>query len=383
MGHAKVLMKGTDNADLLKWAETSKSGGYPPEISVHLCPAGCPRTSVSQGAIHGLEVSLEDDRAAWAGNVDAIAVQSRGGVGDLEGDIRRIAEGGKEQVSGVITQDKRQLPDTHKAELKTGAHTFAGTPMDPRLSVRSVLKQRKKKDRKRSRKKKKCRKDKSSCASSSSESGGSSSSNTLDSQDSSHPFKEGHRVKQLARKHPGLLTRHALEEMARMLVEQGTANSTSILPLYLKYFRLGALRRDMTPGHRREMTTLAHALDRLVQRDILGAMDILNQRVKALELVVTGSAWSVVEHLELAPQDGDRIASHSEMQGAAREHKFESKIQREVSGKGGNQWRWPSPHWKGKGGKERKGDGKKGSPKGGKEGQGAQWQRLEPTRPHQ
>ena len=59
--HATVLMKGTDNADLLKWAETSKSGGYPPEISVHLCPAGSPRTSVSQGAIHGLEVSLEDD----------------------------------------------------------------------------------------------------------------------------------------------------------------------------------------------------------------------------------------------------------------------------------------------------------------------------------
>ena len=341
------------------------------------------KKSVFQGAIHGLEVSLEDDHAAWAGNVNTIAVQSQGGNGDLEGDIRRIAEGGKEQESGVPMPDKRKLPDTHKAELKTGSHTFAGTPMDPMVSVRSVLKQRKKKGKKRSKRKKKCRKDKSSYGSSSSASGSSSNSNTLDSQDSNHPFKEGHRVKQLARKHPGLLTRHALEEMARMLVEQGTANSTSILPLYLKYFRLGALRRDMTPGHRREITTLAHALDRLVQRDILGAMDILNQRVKALELVVTGSAWSVVQHLELAPQDGDRIASHSEMQGAAREHKFESRIQREVSGKGGSQWRWPARDWKGKGGKERKGDGKKGPPKGGKEGQGGQWQRLEPTRPHQ
>ena len=111
-----------------------------------------------------------------------------------------------------------------------------------------------------SKRKKKRREDKSSCGSSSSASGSSSNSNTLDSQDSSHPFKEGHRMKQLARKHPGLLTRHALEEMARILVEQGTANSTSILPLYLKYFRLEALRRDMTPGHRREITTLAHAL---------------------------------------------------------------------------------------------------------------------------
>ena len=50
------------------------------------------------------------------------------------------------------------------------------------------------------------------------------------------------------------------------------------------------------------------------------------------------------------PQDGDRIASHSEMQGAAREPKFESRIQREVSGKGGSQRRWPAPDWKGKGG---------------------------------
>ena len=35
-----------------------------------------------------------------------------------------------------------------------------------------------------------------------------------------------------------------------------------------------------------------YAGSRTVQRDILGVMDILNQRVKALELVVTGSAWS-------------------------------------------------------------------------------------------
>ena len=166
--------------------------------------------------------------------------------------------------------------------------------------------------------------------------------------------------------------------MSRMLVEQVGTEEGRVLPIYLKYLRLTVLRRDMIPGQRRELTTLAHVMDRLIQRNILGAMDIVNQRIKALELVVNGSIWGVVQHLELVPQDSERITSNAEMQSAAREFKWESKLQKEITGKGGRVWGWQYRDDKGQGGK--KGDGKKGASKGGKDQGGAH--RLEPTKPH-
>ena len=54
----------------------------------------------------------------------------------------------------------------------------------------------------------------------------------------------------------------------------------------------------------------------------------------------------------------ERITSHAEMQGAAREYKWENKIQRDVAGKEGKSWWWPNREDKGKGGK--KGDVERG-----------------------
>ena len=140
-------------------------------------------------------------------------------------------------------------------------------PPGPNPADRAISPQRgasKKKKKKRSKKGKKSKepgRDVESVSSGSSRS--SSSSGTLDSQDSGHPFREGHRVKQLAKKHPGLLTRHSIEEMSRMLVEQVGTEEGRVLPIYLKCLRLTVLRRDMIPGQRRELTTLAHVMDRL------------------------------------------------------------------------------------------------------------------------
>ena len=73
----------------------------------------------------------------------------------------------------------------------------------------------------------------------------------------------------------------------------------------------------------------------------------------------------MVQHLELVPQDSERITSNAEMQSAAREFKWESKLQKEITGKGGRVWGWQYRDDKGQGGK--KGDGKKGASKGGKD----------------
>ena len=89
----------------------------------------------------------------------------------------------------------------------------------------------------------------------------------------------------------------------------------------LKYLRLHVLRRDVAPGPKRELLTLAYTIDRLFQRDILGALDIIMQRVKSLELVVGGSSWAAAQNLELVPLEQEKIASIAEAHAAAKEFK--------------------------------------------------------------
>ena len=77
--------------------------------------------------------------------------------------------------------------------------------------------------------------------------------------------------------------------MERLLAQGVGDNQTvGLVPVMLRYLRLHVLRRDVAPGPKRELLTLAYTIDRLLQRDVLGALDIIMQRVKSLELVVGG-----------------------------------------------------------------------------------------------
>ena len=96
----------------------------------------------------------------------------------------------------------------------------------------------------------------------------------------------------------------------------------------LKYLRLHVLRRDVAPGPKRELLTLAYTIDHLFQRDILGALDIIMQRVKSLELVVGGSSWAAAQNLELVPLEQEKIASIAEAHAAAKEFKQDARVQR-------------------------------------------------------
>ena len=63
---ATRLLRGADNPALKQWSESCHASGYPPEITVHLCPVGCPKHGMSTGGIHGLTVVKEDSSAPWA-----------------------------------------------------------------------------------------------------------------------------------------------------------------------------------------------------------------------------------------------------------------------------------------------------------------------------
>ena len=214
---AHVLLKGTDNPELRQWAENAVMSNNIPEIIIHLCPANCPKTSPSRGSVHGSSVQMEDTRVPWAGNVDAIQVpEPPGGVGDLEKELKRITEAKREREVEPAGSKKLGL----SKNSKTGATGFEETPLDVKNSVRKILRRRaQRKKKKKSGKKHKKRGSESSGSRSESSAGRSSSAGTIDSEDSGHPFREGHRAKQLGKRIPGILMRHAIDEMNRLLVQ--------------------------------------------------------------------------------------------------------------------------------------------------------------------
>ena len=219
---AHVLLKGTDNPELRQWAENVIMSHNVSEITVHLCPANCPKTALSRGSLHGTAVQMEDTRASWAGNVEIIQAPTvYGGIGDLEGELKLLGETGKEKDPRA-GEGRRPEPGRN---AKSGDTGFQGTPLDGKISIRRLLKrrsQKKKKSKKKSKKSKRQRVSHSGSSRSGSRStdrGSSSSGGTINSEDSGHPFREGHRIKQLGKRIPGILMRHSLEEMNRLLVQ--------------------------------------------------------------------------------------------------------------------------------------------------------------------
>ena len=377
--HAQVLLRGTDHPELKAWAESTITSGNPAEVSIHLCPANCTKTALARGSPHGTTVRLEAPGDLWAGNLEGLQLPVPGGIGDLEADLKKIAERGAPDAKPEDPIPPEKGPEDQK-NMKTGCLSFVGTPLDSKLSVRRILKARKTKKRGKKKKKKSRGRRRRRSTSSSNSNGDSacssgSSGGSIDSADSGHPFREGHRVKQLAKRVPGILTRHAIDEMNRLLVQHlGEEGSSIIKPVLLRYIRLHVTVKNVPPAQKRELLTLGYTMDRLLQRDFLGAMDLITQRVKAIEMVLGGASWAVAQNLELVPLEQEMITSVAEAQGAAREFRREAKVQRDT-GKGKGRWQ---EDWKTKKGDGKKGDGK--SPKGG--GKASQATRADPTKPN-
>ena len=366
-----LVLQGSDNQELVKWCGTAIKGGEVGELLVHLCPAGCRKANMSQDLLHGCTLVALDPEALWSHNIADLRGASPAMKGSLHEELERLAD-----ERGAPREEKR-APSPEAADARkdrtTGNKSFRETPLDPRVSLKKVLRRAREKKKSKKRGAKSRRRDCTSEESSSSRSN-SSGSRSIDSQDSGHPFRESHRVHRISKKIPGALTRHALEEISRLLVEAlGDQRGDQVRPLFLKYCRLHLFTKNVSPGQKREVLTLVHGLDRLVQRDLLGCADLLVQRLKAIELVLNGASWQVAQNIELVPLDQERISSVAEAQEATRAFKSDFKVQRDL-GKGFKGWT-PKGGEKGKTTKGK--DGGKGGK--GKEGTGAL--RTEPMRP--
>lgn len=54
--------------------------------------------------------------------------------------------------------------------------------------------------------------------------------------------------------------------------------------------------------------------------------DIICQRIKSIEAVLTGSHWSVAQRIEVSPQETQALAAREELSGAQKEAYDDSKV---------------------------------------------------------
>jgi hypothetical protein len=101
----------------------------------------------------------------------------------------------------------------------------------------------------------------------------------------------------------------------------------------VKYFTsvLEAQQKDLGLRNKRELRTLAEAIDALLVGDNLRATDILAVRFSAVEMSAREGSWPVSSHLELIPHTSASTASTRAMQAAAREASDAAKLQQLMS----------------------------------------------------
>lgn len=375
---ARIVVKGTTNERLLKWA----SGLERPVLRVHLCSARCGAERTADDLFHGQVVRKieESKKLPWMSCLEKVVSDELGKLRDAVDAEKKDDKEKKSEKSSSSTsrkdkrkkkkkkkekdkekkraQDKkkdlleeREKLEDHRPTFKGQASlkaVFGGTGLDPsaeerrrlRRKVRSSLKKSKRKD---------------------SQSSSGSSSPESDSLSNEGLFPETRKVRSVAKKVPGALAAQALEEMKENLLTSsgqvwGQDFGGAVPPLTVHYFR-AVLRAKMSGGLARECLSLSYLIDLALQGRVAEALDVGLQRLKSLELTAEGSDFRISQRLELAPPDTEAMASNVERREALQEAREEHKLKTQ-SGKG-NDW-WRSDSWKGGKAdvKGKKGDGK-------------------------
>lgn len=349
-----LRLTGTDNENVLK----VHTGQRDPAFKVHLCNRDCGRLESGELFFHALKgrQGKDDGEEEWTKNltgpgpeaVDELAgLRARGtGLGDGGGGVREAVppeaplQAAPEQKDHKKKKKREKSKDEKinsgrmpsRAVQKEAAHLYGGTGLDPNERVRKRV--MKAAQRYASRKK----------AKRSSSSGGSSSSSSSSTTETGVTQREGvfaeeTKTKAIGDKYPGALALETLTMMRRNLLatsgEEGEEQTTR--PVALLYYR-NVLGRRATGAQARELLNISCAIDALLRSRPAQALDILCQRLKAQESVLTGTTWQVAQKLELASPDATSLLARSELQTAQRENYLDSRAkwqtQASPSGKG-------------------------------------------------
>eukprot|EP00438_Fugacium_kawagutii_P022658 Skav224882 [mRNA] locus=scaffold1112:251630:257035:+ [translate_table: standard] len=357
-----ITPSGTQSEALLRYA----TGIGNPEVRLHLCPRDCPGLRTSPDLVHvqvlkkleeGKDYSWEINLAEGDHNSRLREEQEQWRANQDKGPGRKEDAEVKSSSSSRRKKKKKKKKkekDSRKEKVKVGGKTigqkplaslYQGTGLDPDMANRKRLLRKVRKQLRRNR--------------SESSSSSSSSASADDEEFKQQILVDKNKVHRVASYAPGVLSASSVGTMKEFLLQStGTAwqiDDASLPPIMSQYVR-SFLAQKASGGILREMTTVAHTADLLLQGRVAEAVDTLAQRLKSLEMSVSGQSWSTGQRIELAPGLEASISSRTELQLAQKENQAEMKARTPQS-------TWEKGKSKGKGkekGKSKEGGREKG-----------------------
>ena len=276
-----------------------------------------PKKSAEVDELARLRALHEERQAEGAGEKPS---PSQGSEKKKKKDKKRKKKSkGKEKKTGKGRAGKKEDGEDEDSEqLERGQKSlsalYGNTCLDPDAEVRSkLLKRAKRFGSKESKKRKHSSSDDDSDSSETSESEMEEYGEGL--------FEERRKALRLTQRYPGSLTTQTVMNMKESLLTQsGTLYSQdrkALPPIFSRYFRSG-MQPLCSPSMSQELLTLCQGADLLLRGHPARALDLLAQRVKALEQQIHGGHWTVARQLELVSADASGLSKGTEGAEAAK-----------------------------------------------------------------
>ena len=315
----EVELTGTKSEALLRYA----SGLSPAVVRLHLCPPSCDQLRAIPNLVHvkGLQRVDPATPKTWEENllqVDEMHPLRAHQEAWNEEEKAKKRDDKTSDSSGKKKKKKKEKKDGDKSskkkkKKKVGGRVIAKKKLEDLFSGDRVVLLRKTKKRL-----KKMR-------SSSSSSGSSSTSSSSLEVETDHLLEDKSRIQRIALLAPGLLTMQGVQNMKENINQAGGTpwqlEDATIPPICLQYTRQFLVPKA-TQGVTRELLTLSHLLDCLLQGRCAEAADAACQRLKALEMVQQGQSWATAAKVELVDP---MVSTRPEIQIASKEAQLDAK----------------------------------------------------------
>lgn len=362
-----VHLSGTSSEGLLRFA----TGTSEPVVRAHLCPPDCDQLRSNPDLLHAprLRKLLAGQEEGWEDNL--VQVDEVPALREAQGRWKDEKEKEKEAEESSSSRRKKKKKSKKKKEKKKegektsriGGRTvaqkplssvFGGTGMDPDFRVRKKLLKKVRRKLKRSKE------------TSSSGSSGTSSSTAEEEIDSSL-LQDRSKIQRLSQVAPGVLAADSIKAMKKFVMTNAgqpwEMDVQSLPPIACQYARQFLIAKA-SPPMAREIVTLSHILDMMSLGRIAESMDLATQRLKSLELSLSGQPWQTAQKVELVANLEAQLATRGEVEVAQREWRLDQKSRSSPGGSSA----WDKGKGKGKTpGKEREKGGKDRGKGGGKQ----------------
>ena len=145
----------------------------------------------------------------------------------------------------------------------------------------------------------------------------------------------GRRHRRLLRAHqrtPGALAQQVLEDMTELLGQRTIAEREPFQPIATTFLLTVLFNlhhpREIGVRAERELRTLCMAIDCILRGEPEAGLDVLAQRVKAIERSVTDQGWQTARWLELIPTGSSLLVRRDEARAAIAESTAEERVAR-------------------------------------------------------